>query len=155
MSAHTSLIATISSKTNLKFPERNAPRSITISISLAPFSIASFVSANFTFIDARPDGNAVATAATGISFPPIKSSSFRAIATKSLYTQTAPTCGTDKSFGSGLTALAQRVLIFPGVSAPSKVVKSTMLIAISIAQSLLEVFIERVASIAARACAPT
>ena len=67
----------------------------------------------------------------------------------------APTEGTVESVGSGLTALAQSVFIFPGVSAPSSVVRSTMLIAISIAQALLEVLMLRVASIAARASAPT
>ncbi|CAB4863433.1 unannotated protein [freshwater metagenome] len=67
----------------------------------------------------------------------------------------APTDGTVKSVGSGLTALAQSALTFPGVSAPSNVVKSTMLIAISIAHALLVVLILLVASIAALDSAPT
>ena len=73
----------------------------------------------------------------------------------SLYTQTAPTLGTVGSVGSGLTALEQSARTFPGVSAPSSVVKSTIVIAVSIAQRLLVVLMLRVASIAARASAAT
>ena len=46
-------------------------------------------------------------------------------------------------------------LTFPGVSAPSRVVRSTMVIAVSIAQRLEVVLMLRVASMAARASAPT
>ena len=67
----------------------------------------------------------------------------------------APTLGTVESVGSGRTALLQRALTFPGVSAPSKVVRSTIEIAVSIAQRLLVVLMERVANMAARDSAPT
>jgi len=46
--------------------------------------MASWVSCNLTAIDARPDGNAVETAATGICAPPIKSKCVRATLTISL-----------------------------------------------------------------------
>ncbi|CAI8399803.1 MAG: Uncharacterised protein [Cellulomonadaceae bacterium TMED98] len=55
---------TISSNTCPIRPDRNAPRSITMSISSAPAATASSVSASFTRILARPEGKAVATAAT-------------------------------------------------------------------------------------------
>ena len=60
----TSRTATISSNTAPYRPVRNAPRSITMSISPAPASTASAVSTSFTSREDRPDGNAVATAAT-------------------------------------------------------------------------------------------
>ena len=55
-----------------------------MSISDAPASMASCVSCNLTAIDARPEGNAVETAATPTWAPPIKSKCARAIATMSL-----------------------------------------------------------------------
>jgi hypothetical protein len=67
----------------------------------------------------------------------------------------APTLGTEESVGSGLTALAQSARTFPGVSAPSKVVKSTMEMAVSIAHFFAEVLMLRVANMAARDSAPT
>ena len=51
-------------------PERNAPRSMTMSISSAPASTASRVSASLTAMLARPDGKAVATAATWMPLSP-------------------------------------------------------------------------------------
>ena len=57
---------------------------MTISISLAPFAIASLVSWILTSILARPEGKAVETAATGIFLPPPASSACRAIFTISL-----------------------------------------------------------------------
>ena len=57
-------------------------------------------------MEARPDGNAVETAATGTCAPPIESRCFLATETMSLYTHTAPTLGTVRSVGSGRTALA-------------------------------------------------
>ena len=50
-------------------PDKKAPRSITMSISSAPFATASRTSMSFTFSDARPDGNEVATAATATDEP--------------------------------------------------------------------------------------
>src|SRR3954465_8612613 len=68
---------------------------------------------------------------------------------------TAATCGQRGSLGSGRRALAARLRTLPGVSAPSSVVRSTIEIAVSIAQALAVVLIERVASTAVRASAPT
>lgn len=64
-----SLIAAISSKTKLKFPERNSPREMTISNSSAPASTAILVSANFISRDEFPEGKAVATEATLMPVP--------------------------------------------------------------------------------------
>src|SRR5215831_1210396 len=133
-------------------PARNAPRSMTMSTSSAPASTASATSASFTASEARPDGKAVATEATATSLP---ASSARARATRSGYTHTAATGGTDGSSGSGWRALAHSPRTFPGVSAPSSVVRSTMRTAISSAHSLASRLIERVARAAARSCAPT
>src|SRR3954447_24669802 len=59
------------------------------------------------------------------------------------------------SVGSGTSALAARPRTLPGVSAPSRVVRSIIEMALSIAQALLVVLIERVPSAAARASQPT
>src|SRR6186713_1106884 len=67
----------------------------------------------------------------------------------------AATGGTDGSVGSGWRALAHSARTLPGVSAPSSVVRSTILIAVSIAHALADVLIERVPRTAARASAPT
>ena len=64
------LIATISSYTWPYRPDRKAPRSITMSISVAPASTASCVSASLTARLDRPDGNAVATLATPTPLSP-------------------------------------------------------------------------------------
>src|SRR4051795_255094 len=69
--------------------------------------------------------------------------------------QTAATCGTDGSLGSGRRALADRDRTLPGVSAPSSVVRSTIEMAVSIAHAFAVVLIDRVPSCAARASAPT
>ena len=63
--------------------------------------------------------------------------------------------GAAGSLGSGRIALAQSERTLPCVSAPSRVVRSTMRIAVSSAQALLVVLMLRVASPAARASAPT
>src|SRR5512133_3530492 len=59
------------------------------------------------------------------------------------------------SSGSGTRALAQSERTLPGVSEPSSVVRSIMLIAVSIAQALLVVLIDRVPSAATRPSQPT
>src|SRR6476660_9102660 len=59
------------------------------------------------------------------------------------------------SSGSGTSALAHSERTLPGVSEPSSVVRSIMLIAVSIAQALLVVLIDRVPSPATRASQPT
>ena len=56
---------------------------------------------------------------------------------------------------AGLTAFAQSERTLPTVSAPSRVVRSIMLIAVSIAHAFAVVLIERVPSDAARASQPT
>src|SRR5215813_5578233 len=68
---------------------------------------------------------------------------------------TAATGGTEGSSGSGWSALAHSPRTFPGVSAPSSVVRSTIVTAVSSAHSLASRLIERVARDAARSCAPT
>jgi hypothetical protein len=68
-SPHASRTAAISAYTWPYPPARNAPRSITMSISSAPALTASRTSASLTASDARPDGNAVATAATATTLP--------------------------------------------------------------------------------------
>src|SRR5205807_4020067 len=78
-----------------------------------------------------------------------------AVSTRSGYTHTAATGGTSGRSGSGLRAFAASVRTLPGVSAPSRVVRSTMEIAVSIAHSLLAFLMLRVASVATRASTPT
>src|SRR5665811_1639460 len=68
---------------------------------------------------------------------------------------TAATCGVVGSPGAGAIALAHSERTLRSVSAPSSVVRSIMLIAVSMAQALEVVLTERVASPAARASAPT
>src|SRR3984957_741778 len=144
--------ARISSATCPYRPARNAPRSITMSTSSAPAATASATSASLTASDARPDGNAVATEAT---FTVLPASASRATATRSGYMQMAATGGTARSAGSGRRPLAHSPRTLPGVSAPSSVVRSTMLTAVSSAQSLASFLMDRVARAAARWAAPT
>ena len=56
---------------------------------------------------------------------------------------------------SGRRAFAASERTLPGVSDPSRVVRSTIEMAMSIAQAFAVVLIERVPSIAARDSAPT
>jgi hypothetical protein len=69
--------------------------------------------------------------------------------------QTAATWGVAGSRGSGAIALAHRERTLRSVSAPSSVVRSIMLIAVSMAQTLEVVLMDRVPSPAAWASAPT
>ena len=123
-----------------------------MSISVAPASRASRTSCSLVSSEARPDGNAVATLATPTAEP---RSASTAGSTRSGYTHTAATAGTLRSDGSGRIALAHSERTLPGVSAPSSVVRSTIEIAVSIAQAFAVVLMLRVASVAARASAPT
>ena len=126
---------------------------MTMSISSAPASTASWVSASLMSIAARPLGNAVATAATLTPESP------------SVLLGDGDHVGVDAdgggrrgsvgSAGSGRIALADSARTLPGVSAPSSVVRSTIRIARSRAYALDVVLIERVPSPAARASAPT
>src|SRR4051794_24232520 len=68
---------------------------------------------------------------------------------------TAATCGQPGSDGSGRRALAARLRTLPGVSAPSRVVRSTIEIAVSIAQAFAVVLIDRVPSTATLDSTPT
>src|SRR5438045_4633558 len=68
--------------------------------------------------------------------------------------QMAATDGIDASPGCGRMPLAHRAVILPGVSEPSRVVRSMQRIARSSAQSLDDFLIERLASEAARSSAP-
>src|SRR5215217_6530676 len=149
---HASLTRTISSKTCAYRPERNAPRSITMSISSAPSATASSTSRSLTSSGAWPDGKYVATAAT--LTPEAPSRSF-ATATRFGYTQTAATDGTFGSDGSGRTAFEQSAATLPGVSWPSSVVRSQHRIASSSAQTFASFLIDRFASSAARASTAT
>src|SRR5262245_8557752 len=69
--------------------------------------------------------------------------------------QMAATGGHDGSDGSGRRPLAHSARTLPGVSWPSRVVRSIMLTARSRANCLAVVLIDRVASPAARASTPT
>src|SRR5947209_10159241 len=147
-----SLTATISSYTRWWSPERNAPRSITMSISSAPARTASTVSATLIEVKLWPEGNAVATEAT-LTVVPRRCSTQSAM--RSGYTHTAATDGTVESPGFGRTALAHMAVTLPGVSAPSSVVRSMQRTARSSAHSLDDFLIERFPSEAARSSAPT
>ena len=69
--------------------------------------------------------------------------------------QTAATLGQVSSPGSGCTALAHSARTLPGVSAPSRVVRSVIATMASSAQRLAPFLMERVARPATRASAPT
>ncbi len=125
---------------------------MTMSISSAPAATASRVSASLISREARPLGNAVATAAT---WTPLSPRVWRAVAARSPYTHTAATDGQVGSAGSGRTALEARARTLPSVSAPSRVVRSTIRMARSSACAFAVVLIDRVPREAARASAPT
>src|SRR5699024_2043537 len=133
-------------------PIWKAPRSMTMSISVAPSATAWRVSTSLASRGARPDGNAVATEATST---PVPRRAVTALATMSGYTHTAPTVGTVRSAGSGWAALVHSARTLPGVSAPSRVVRSTMEMARSMAVALVVVLTDRVDRSLARAAAPT
>ena len=125
---------------------------MTMSISVAPSATAWRVSTSLASKGARPDGNAVATEATST---PVPRRAVTALATMSGYTHTAPTVGTVRSAGSGWAALVHSARTLPGVSAPSRVVRSTMEMARSMAVALVVVLTDRVDRSLARAVAPT
>jgi len=117
------------------------------------------VSASLISSDDRPLGKAVATAATEMSpssgSPCTEPSASIATGTMSPYTHTAATRGVVASDGSGVIALATSERTLPGVSAPSRVVRSMSVMILSSAHCLDDVLIERVASDAARCSRPT
>src|SRR5215471_2988989 len=123
-----------------------------MSTSSAPAETAYLTSASLTSTLARPLGNAVATLAT---CTPLPFSSAAATWARSGYTQTAATIGTAGSAGSGRLALAHSARTLPGVSWPSSVVRSIIEMAVSSAHCLAVVLMDRLASMAARASAPT
>src|SRR2546423_13425034 len=123
-----------------------------MSISSAPSATAARVSASLTASGACPDGNAVATLATRT---PEDATARTAVTTMDGYTHTAATDGQDGSVGSGRRALAHSARTLPGVSAPSSVVRSTIRMARSMPHALAVVLIDRGASPAPRASAPT
>ena len=123
-----------------------------MSTSSAPAATAYFTSASLTSRLVRPLGNAVATLAT---CTPLPFSSAAATWARSGYTQTAATIGAVGSAGSGRLALAHSARTFPGVSWPSSVVRSIIEIAASSAHCLAVVLMDLLASIVARASAPT
>src|SRR5439155_1073690 len=69
--------------------------------------------------------------------------------------QTAATLGTEASPGCGRTALEHMAATFPGVSAPSSVVRSMQRMARSRAHSFADFLIDRVARAEARSSTPT
>ena len=71
------------------------------------------------------------------------------------YTHSAATEGMDGSVGSGRRALPASARILPGVSFPSRVVRSIIRIARSRAQSFASRLMLRLASDAARSSTPT
>jgi hypothetical protein len=75
--------------------------------------------------------------------------------TMSPYTQIAAGLGQSRSVGSGVRAFRQSERTRSGVSIPSRVVRSIILIAASSAQALEVVFIDLVPRPAARASKPT
>src|SRR5271169_3735882 len=123
-----------------------------MSTSSAPAATAYLTSASLTSKLVRPLGKAVATLAT---CTPLPLSSAAATWARSGYTQTAATIGTVGSAGSGRLALAHSALTLPGVSWPSKVVRSIIEIAASSAHCFAVVLMDLLASMAARASAPT
>src|ERR1700730_18284724 len=123
-----------------------------MSTSSAPAATAYFTSASLTSRLVRRLGNAVATLAT---CTPLPLSSATATWARSGYTQTAATIGAVGSAGSGRLALAHSARTLPGVSWPSSVVRSIIEIAASRAHCLAVVLMDLLASMAARASAPT
>ncbi len=71
------------------------------------------------------------------------------------YTHSAATLGMVGSVGSGWTALPARARILPGVSFPSRVVRSIIRMARSRAHSFDSRLMLRLASMAARSSTPT
>src|SRR4249919_255224 len=123
-----------------------------MSTSSAPAETAYLTSASLTSRLVRPLENAVATLAT---CTPLPVSSAAATWARSGYTQTAATIGAVRSAGSGRLALAHSARTLPGVSWPSSVVRSIIEMAASSAHCLAVVLMDRLASMAARASAPT
>src|SRR5215211_320405 len=122
-----------------------------MSISSAPSSTAERTSASLTSVGYWPDGKPLATDATFTWLPPSRSF---ACGTRLGYTQTAATAGIVGS-ASGRIAFEQRAETFPGVSAPSSVVRSIIRTARSSAQSLASFLIDRFASDPARSSSAT
>ena len=125
---------------------------MTMSISCAPALTASSVSATLIEVKLWPEGKAVATDAMRTLLPR-RCSTQSAI--RSGYTHTAATDGIVGSPGLGRIALAHIAATLPGVSAPSRVVRSMHRTARSSAQSFEDFLIERLARAAARSSAPT
>src|SRR5438067_166205 len=118
-----------------------------MSTSSAPAEIAYFTSASLTSRLVRPLGNAVATLAT---CTPLPFTSAAATWARSGYTQTAATIGAVGSAGSGRLALAHSARTLPGVSWPSRVVRSIIEMAMASAHCLGVVVVDRLAHGAAR-----
>ena len=145
---HASLAATISSNTSSYRPPRNGDRFITMSISSAPVrdrvagSPASRASSG-----PRPDGNAPATLATC-------DAGARELLDRDRHQLRVHAHRGDGrhlgSSGSGRSALAHSATTLPGVSVPSRVVRSMHRIARSSPQTFASRLIDRVASAAAR-----
>src|SRR5215210_5582826 len=123
-----------------------------MSISSAPAATASLVSCSRTSSELCPEGKAVATEAT---CTPVPATASRATPTSEGYTQTAAQLGISGRVGDGHTAFAASWRTLPGVSAPSRVVRSSMDTARRIPCCLDSVLIERLASVETRSSTAT
>ena len=133
---------------------------MTMSISSAPAATASAVSASLISSDARPLGNAVATAATETS-----PSSGSPCAAPSACDRVRHHVAVDADRGDARAGRVRRrpasapsrraSAPCPGVSAPSRVVRSMSSMILSSAQAFEVVLIERVPRPAARCSSPT
>src|SRR5688572_7792706 len=125
---------------------------MTMSTSCAPASTTHRVSSSLISSGDWPEGNAVATEATFTAVPRVRS---RAYGTRFGYTQIAATEGMSASLGSGRMPLELSAATFPGVSAPSSVVRSIMRIARSSANTFDSRLIERFERTSARSSSAT
>ena len=125
---------------------------MTMSTSSAPAATASRTSAILIDRKVWPDGKPVATLAT-FTVEPRKASLASGIRVG--YRQIAATDGIVGSPGIGWIALAHSARILPGVSRPSRVVRSIIRIARSSAQSFDAFLMERFFRLSTRASTPT
>ena len=125
---------------------------MTMSISSAPAATASAVSASLTCLLARPEGNAVATLATRT---PLPASSWAAMGHHVGIDADRRDPRAGQVARVGRRGLGAQRAHLARVSAPSRVVRSIIEMARSIAQALAVVLIERVDRSATRASAPT
>src|SRR6185295_17093391 len=125
---------------------------MTMSTSSAPAATAALTSAILMSRNVWPLGKPVATLAT-LTLEPRRASF--ASGMRAGYRHTAATDGIDGSPGWGWIALAHSARILPGVSRPSRVVRSIIRIARSSAHSFEAFLIERRFRLSTRSSIPT